>query len=98
MNRVALFLIFICQLATAQHVPTFEEVISLRGVNTVSLSSDGKHIAFTVQTTDWHDNRFDTEIWLSKNGGRPFQPFLYFLLQTRMYSKLFQWEPEFQTG
>lgn len=73
MNRVALFLTFICQLATAQHVPTFEEVISLRGVNVVSLSADGKHIAYTVQTTDWHDNRFDTEIWLSKNGGKPFQ-------------------------
>ena len=73
MKRVALFLIFICQLAAAQHVPSFEEVISLRNVNAVSLSADGKHIAYTVQTSDWHDNRFDTEIWLSKNGGKPFQ-------------------------
>lgn len=28
---------------------------------------------YTVQTTDWNENRFDTEIWLSKNGGPPFQ-------------------------
>lgn len=57
----------------AQRVPTFEEVISLRSVGGVTLSADGKHVAYTVQTTDWNDNRFDTEIWLSKNGSPPFQ-------------------------
>ncbi|MBK8289929.1 MAG: S9 family peptidase [Flammeovirgaceae bacterium] len=57
----------------AQHVPTFEEVISLRSIGSVTLSDDGKHIIYTVQTTDWNENRFDTEIWLSKNGSQPFQ-------------------------
>ena len=74
MNRFLLFFfIFISGLAAAQHVPTFEEVISLRSIGGVTLSGDGKHIAYTVQTTDWNDNRFDTEIWLSKNGTKPFQ-------------------------
>jgi dipeptidyl aminopeptidase/acylaminoacyl peptidase len=74
MNRLLLFLfVFICSLAAAQHVPTFEEVISLRSIGGVTLSPDGKHIAYTVQTTDWNENRFDTEIWLSKNGESPFQ-------------------------
>ena len=74
MNRLLFFLfIFTCTLASAQHVPIFEEVISLRSVGGVSLSADGKHIAYTVQTTDWNENRFDTEIWLSKNGDKPFQ-------------------------
>lgn len=73
MNRIVLFLIFIVNLAGAQHVPTFEEVISLRSVGGVTLSADGNHIAYTVQTSDWSDNRFDTEIWLSKNGEKPFQ-------------------------
>ncbi|MFZ6000556.1 MAG: S9 family peptidase [Bacteroidota bacterium] len=59
--------------AVAQHVPTFEEVISLRNVNAITLSPDGKHVAFTVQTTDWNDNRYDTEIWLAKDGKNPFQ-------------------------
>ena len=59
--------------AAAQHVPTFEEVISLRSIGGVTLSADGKHMAYTMQTTDWNDNRFDTEIWLSKNGAKPFQ-------------------------
>ncbi|HZY80454.1 MAG TPA: S9 family peptidase [Cyclobacteriaceae bacterium] len=57
----------------AQHVPTFEEIISLRSINQVTVSPDGKTVAFTVQTTDWNDNRFDFEIWLAKEGKKPFQ-------------------------
>lgn len=74
MNRLLSFLfVFTSGLVAAQHVPTFEEVISLRSIGSVTLSADGKHIAYTVQTTDWSDNRFDTEIWLSKNGQKAFQ-------------------------
>jgi dipeptidyl aminopeptidase/acylaminoacyl peptidase len=74
MNRlIVLLLIFAGPLAIGQHLPTFEEVISLRSIGGVILSADGKNIAYTVQTTDWNDNRFDTEIWLSKNGETPFQ-------------------------
>jgi dipeptidyl aminopeptidase/acylaminoacyl peptidase len=56
-----------------QHLPTFEEVISLRSVNSVAMSPDGRNVAFTVTAADWNDNRFDTEIWLSKDGKKPFQ-------------------------
>ena len=74
MNRpLSLLFVFVCSLAVAQRVPTFEEVISLRSIGGVTLSADGNHIAYTVQTTDWNDNRFDTEIWLSKNAQKPFQ-------------------------
>lgn len=59
--------------ASAQRVPTFEDVISLRAVNSVTMSPDGKNVAMTVTSTDWNDNRFDTEIWLSKDGKKPFQ-------------------------
>jgi len=57
----------------SQSLPTFEEVISLRGVGGVTLSADGRNVAYTIQTTDWIENRYDNEIWLSKNGGKPFQ-------------------------
>lgn len=57
----------------AQRVPSFEEIISLRVAGPPTLSSDGKLIAFTVQTTDWMENRFDAEIWLSKDRKKPFQ-------------------------
>lgn len=70
---ILLSLIISAQIGLAQHVPTFEEVISLRSAGSVAISPDGKHVAFTVQTTDWNDNRFDTEIWLSKDGQKPFQ-------------------------
>lgn len=50
-----------------------EEVISLRSVGSVSLSADGKSVVYSVQTTDWTDNRYDTELWLSKNGEPGFQ-------------------------
>lgn len=66
------FLVFAVQWVYAQHVPTFEEVISLRSVGAVALSPDGKHVAYSVQTTDWNENRFDTELWLAKDGKNPF--------------------------
>jgi dipeptidyl aminopeptidase/acylaminoacyl peptidase len=66
-------LLCLCFLGFAQHLPSFEQVIALRNAGSVTLSPDGKHIAYTVQTTDWNDNRYDTEIWLSKNGQKAFQ-------------------------
>jgi len=66
-------LLAIATIAFAQHAPSFEEVISLRSAGAVTMSPDGKNIAFTVTSTDWNDNRYDTEIWLSKDGKKPFQ-------------------------
>lgn len=56
-----------------QKVPAFEEVIALQRPSSPVISPDGQHVAFTISSTDWKDNRFDTEIWLSKNGNTPFQ-------------------------
>lgn len=52
--------------------PSFEEVISLRGAGYVTISPNGELGAFVVQKTDWTDNRFDSEIWMIKNGAEPF--------------------------
>jgi dipeptidyl aminopeptidase/acylaminoacyl peptidase len=68
-----ILLILLPVLSHSQHVPSFEEVISLRGAGNAKLSPDGRHIAFTIQATDWNDNRSDTEVWLSKDGKKPFQ-------------------------
>ncbi|MBX2955823.1 MAG: S9 family peptidase [Cyclobacteriaceae bacterium] len=67
------FLLWLPLRIVAQQVPSFEQVIALRNAGAVSISPDGKHVAYTVQTTDWNDNRYDTEIWLSKNGQKSFQ-------------------------
>ena len=55
-----------------QKNPAFEEVLSLKSVSGVQLSPNGKHVVFSVRSTDWKANRYDTELWLSKNGDEPF--------------------------
>lgn len=56
-----------------ERAPSIEEVLSLRSPGNVAISPDGRHVAYTVGTTDWENNRYDREIWLSKDGGQPFQ-------------------------
>lgn len=53
--------------------PSFEEVISIRSVGGPVISPDGRSIAFSVRTTDWKNNRYDSEIWLVRDGEKPFQ-------------------------
>jgi len=48
--------------------PAFEEVLSLRQVGSPAISPDGRTVAFTVTTADWKENRFDTEIWIAREG------------------------------
>ena len=53
--------------------PSFEDIISLRSFYNAMISPDGNHILFESQATDWKENKYDRELWLSKNGGKPFQ-------------------------
>ncbi|HRG11639.1 MAG TPA: S9 family peptidase, partial [Cyclobacteriaceae bacterium] len=73
MRSGLLLLLLASHFAFSQHVPTFEEVISLRNITGVTLSPDGKTVAYTMQTADWNDNRFDIEIWLWREGAEPIQ-------------------------
>jgi len=52
---------------------SFEQVIALRSVGIPILSPDGKQIVYTIGSTDWKDNSYDTEIWLAREGEEPFQ-------------------------
>lgn len=78
MEKLFILLLFFCfstSLTLAQankKTPTFEEVISLKSPGSVQLSPDGQHVLYSVAQADWQDNSFDTELWLSKNGGEPF--------------------------
>jgi dipeptidyl aminopeptidase/acylaminoacyl peptidase len=53
--------------------PSFKDVLSLKSIGSPVISPDGKDILFTVTQADWDKNKYDTEIWLSRNGGTPFQ-------------------------
>jgi dipeptidyl aminopeptidase/acylaminoacyl peptidase len=53
--------------------PSFKDVLSLADIGGVAISPDGSAIAYTVTSTDWEGNRYDTEIWLVRDGHEPFQ-------------------------
>ena len=52
---------------------SFEKWLSLSQVGTVVLSPNGVNIAYTVTSTDWKDNSYDAEIWVSRGTQPPFQ-------------------------
>lgn len=53
--------------------PSFEQVIDVRSAGAPAVSPDGRGVAFTLRSTDWEKNRYDTEIWLARPGAEPFQ-------------------------
>ena len=72
--------------------PSFEEVLSLKSVRNPIISPDGQHIIFTKGLTDWENNRYDSELWLYKNGLKPFQ-----LTRTKKGSSFgAEWSPDGQ--
>jgi dipeptidyl aminopeptidase/acylaminoacyl peptidase len=59
--------------AQSINTPSFEEVISLQTSSNAAISPDGRHVVYEVQAADWKKNRYDRELWLSKNAEKPFQ-------------------------
>jgi len=53
--------------------PSFEDIMNLRDVGSAVISPDGQTIVYTVSSTDWDENGYDTEIWLVRSGEEPFQ-------------------------
>jgi len=59
--------------AFAQQQPTVRQWLSLRSVGAPVVSPDGSVTAYTVTSTEWDTNRYDTEIWVSRTGTDPVQ-------------------------
>lgn len=53
--------------------PSFEDIMDLHDIGGAVISPDGNMVAYTVRTTDWDENGYDTEIWLVRLGAEPFQ-------------------------
>ena len=51
----------------------FEQWLSLKQSGSPVISYDGKDVAYTLTSTDWKNNTYDSEIWLSHQGDTPFQ-------------------------
>ncbi len=52
---------------------SFEKWVSLKNSASPIISPDGKAIVYTVTSTDWATNSYDSEIWMYKEGVEPFQ-------------------------
>lgn len=52
---------------------SFDQFISLKQAGSPTISPDGKHVIYTVTSTDWKENSYDTELWLAREGEAPFQ-------------------------
>ena len=77
MKRIILIILvaFFVNATVAQTLkkPSFEDVISLKSVSNAVISPNGEHVVFEKQTVDWKENRYDKELWISKDGESPFQ-------------------------
>jgi dipeptidyl aminopeptidase/acylaminoacyl peptidase len=52
---------------------SFEKWISLKNVFNPIISPDGRTIVYSANSTDWANNSYDTELWMSRDGGEPIQ-------------------------
>lgn len=86
----ALFIVLGSVQAQELTQPTFQDILSLEGISGSSISPDGQHVLFSKGVTDWKENRFDREIWISKNGEQPFQ--LTYNADGNSYNA--QWSPD----
>ena len=51
--------------------PSFRDVLSLRQVSSPQMAPDGDAVAFEVRAPEWEENRYDTEIWIAREGQSP---------------------------
>jgi dipeptidyl aminopeptidase/acylaminoacyl peptidase len=46
--------------------PSIDDVLNLKRVGTPVIAPDGLSVVYTVRETNWDDNEYETEIWLSR--------------------------------
>ncbi len=68
-----LFLLSFSSYAQQKVTTSFEKWISLKQAGAFNISPDGKSIVYSVTSTDWSANAYDNELWLSRNGEKPFR-------------------------
>jgi len=76
-------------LANAQ-VPSIDQSLEMKSVQSTEISPDGRFVAYTVQETNWDDNEFVQQIWITMlaTGER------YQLTHGRKSSQSPKWSPD----
>src|SRR5215813_4490011 len=78
-NRLLVFAALVLALSSSplsasRHVPTIDELLTLRQIGGTQISPDGKLIAYTVGYGDFKQDAFITQIWIAEvASGRTFQ-------------------------
>src|SRR5579862_1194484 len=59
--------LFLCclGLSLAAQTPTIEQSLNLKTAASPRISPDGRYVAYTVSETNWEENAFETQIWIS---------------------------------
>src|SRR4051812_27286248 len=52
---------------------SFEKWISLKAVGSPIISPDGRTVVYSVNNTDWLNNSYDSELWMSRDGAPALQ-------------------------
>ena len=77
MNRIilsSLLMIWGGIIAAQQNASvSFEKWISLKNYGGAIISPDGRTVVFSVTSTDWANNTYDSELWMSRDGEAPIQ-------------------------
>lgn len=61
---LTLFILSLSLQAQTKHVPTIEESLSLRSINSPKISPDGRFVVYSQRETNWKDNEFVSQLWL----------------------------------
>ncbi|HEU4993595.1 MAG TPA: S9 family peptidase [Gemmatimonadaceae bacterium] len=71
MRRLIAFLWLVptVALAQARHVPSVDELLSLRSASGAQISPDGSLVAYLVTETDWKNDNFVSQLWVVKSDG-----------------------------
>jgi dipeptidyl aminopeptidase/acylaminoacyl peptidase len=71
---IAILLLSARLAAQTQHVPTLDDLLTLKSVAGTQISPDGKWVAYTVGYGDFKQDAFVTQIWLANTDtGKSFQ-------------------------
>jgi dipeptidyl aminopeptidase/acylaminoacyl peptidase len=87
---LAITIIAACVASASGQTPTIDQSLGFKTAANPRISPDGQYVAYHVSETNWDDNEFETEIWISVTStGRNYQ-----LTSAKKSSTGPQWSPD----